>query len=245
MRDATGQAAEEWGERRPGGAKGEKLRRITSQLRLRGKRLCPTLHMVNTPKVCRWFLLGVAAVLAGLFFGVSHERRPGVAAARARADRREVAPVPRTYAATRGAVAHLAPRADDDLFFFASPANAAELDAALPAPARVVHYVRVNDALITGKQSPFWQKPGVGRVEWPLADGGTLTVVITTSEMLGPRRFTSTGRIEGRPASRVVFAWNEGFLNASLEDPALGAFALRTATEEFAQLYHIAPSVWR
>jgi hypothetical protein len=127
----------------------------------------------------------------------------------------------------------------DALFAFANPLNRAQLDAALPAPAREVHYVRLNAALIEGKQSPFWRKPGTGRVEFPLPRGGTLAVIIDESEMLGADRFTSMGHLEGRPGSRAVFAWNQGFLHASIEDAELGSFALRAATESLAQFYHI------
>ncbi len=122
---------------------------------------------------------------------------------------------------------------------YAQPVDAPSLDAALPAPTRAIHYVRLNRALITGKASPFWQRPGVGRVELPLPDSGALTVVMDASEMLGPDRFTSVGRVEGRPHSRAVFAWHAGFLHASIEDPERGSFALRTATAELAQFYQI------
>src|SRR5258708_6184607 len=40
------------------------------------------------------------------------------------------------------------------LFAYTTPANAAQLDRALPAPARVIHYVQINTALIAGKRSP-------------------------------------------------------------------------------------------
>lgn len=128
------------------------------------------------------------------------------------------------------------------LFSIVQPANAPALDAALPAPTRAIHYVRLNEDLVAGKQSPFWQAPGLGRVEVPLPDGGTLAIVIDDSELLGPARFTSTGRIEGRPGSHAIFAYNEGFLHASIEDPELGTFALRTATEELSQFYQIDPT---
>jgi hypothetical protein len=137
-----------------------------------------------------------------------------------------------------------APRfAPGALFAFATPANAAQLDAALPAPARTIHYVRLNAALIEGKRSPFWQKSGAGRVAVPLPGGGTLAVIIDESAMLGADRFTSTGHVEGRPGSRAVFAWNRGFLHASIDDAGLGSFALRAATEEFAQFYQVDPAL--
>ena len=129
------------------------------------------------------------------------------------------------------------------LFTFADPDDAAGLTAALPAPSQNVHYVRLDAALISGKRSPFWQKPGTGRVELPLPNGQMLTVAIGGSEMLGPDRFVSTGQIEGRPLSRAVFAWHAGFLHASIEDPALGKFALRAATTELSQFYQIDPAL--
>jgi hypothetical protein len=106
----------------------------------------------------------------------------------------------------------------------------------------VIHYVRLNAELVTGKQSPFWQPSGVGRVEVPLPDGGKLIVKIESSEMLGPDRFTSTGHVEGRPNSRALFAWNAGFLHASIENSESGNFALRAATAEFSQFYQIDPA---
>jgi hypothetical protein len=129
------------------------------------------------------------------------------------------------------------------LFAFVQPANAAALNEALPAPSREIHYVRVNAALLTGKPSPFWQKPGAGRIELPLPGGPTVTIVIDRSEMLGPDRFTSSGQIEGRPQSRALFAWHAGFLHVSIEDPGLGNFALRVATEEVSQFYKIDPAL--
>lgn len=134
--------------------------------------------------------------------------------------------------------------AREALFAFAQPADAAALNAALPAPTRAISYVRLNAALVTNsKTSPFWKKSGEGRVELPLPDGGALRVVIDESEMLGADRFTSSGHLEGRPDSRAVFAWNEGFLHASVDDADLGSFALRAATEEFSQFYRVDPAL--
>ena len=137
-----------------------------------------------------------------------------------------------------------APRAvTGALVTVAQPAIAAVLDAALPAPAHQISYVHLDTALIAGKRSPFWQKPGTGRVVLPLPEGGALTVVIDESEMLGANRWTSTGHLEGRPESRAVFAWNEGFLHASIADAELGSFALRAATEEWSQFYRVDPTL--
>jgi hypothetical protein len=54
----------------------------------------------------------------------------------------------------------------------------ARIETVLPAPSREIHYVRTNTAWVAGKSSPFWRKPGEGRVVWPLPDGRALTVVI-------------------------------------------------------------------
>lgn len=129
------------------------------------------------------------------------------------------------------------------LFSLVRPENAAALNAALPAPSREVHYVRVDRALTEGKLSPFWQRSGVGRVSIPMPDGTVAVVRIDDSEMLGPDRFSSRGQIEGRPDSRVLFAWNEGFLHASIEDRELGNYALRVATADLSQFYRIDPSL--
>ncbi len=129
------------------------------------------------------------------------------------------------------------------LFAVVEPRAASELTAALPAPSRLVQYVRIDRAWLAGKHSPFWQSPGAGRLEIPLPDGSSLVVIIDGSEMLGADRFTSHGRIEGSPGSRATFAWNEGFLHASIEDPVRGSFALRVATEELSQFYQIDPTL--
>ncbi len=122
-------------------------------------------------------------------------------------------------------------------------AVAAALDAALPAPTRAVQYVRVNTAWVAGKASPFWQRAGVGRVRWPQPDGAAFTIVIEGSEMLGADRFTSTGHIEGRPGSRAVFAFNAGFLHATVEDVELGSHVVRVATGALSQAYRIDPAL--
>ena len=84
------------------------------------------------------------------------------------------------------------------LFTYTQPADATVLDRALPAPAQAIHYVRLNAALFTAKDSPFWQQPGVGRVEIPLPNGSALSVVIVGTNSMGPDRFTSTGSRGGR-----------------------------------------------
>jgi len=127
------------------------------------------------------------------------------------------------------------------LFTIEKPSEAASLSLLMPAPSQEIHYVRVDAALLNGKESPFWRAPGAGRLRIPLPRGGALDVVIDSTEQLGPRRFTSAGRIEGRPGSRAVFAITDAFLHASIDDPVLGAFALRVATEELSQFYRVDP----
>jgi len=127
------------------------------------------------------------------------------------------------------------------LFTYAQPAQAVRWTAAMPAPTQEVHYVRTNAALARGKTSPFWQSPGAGRIDVPLPGGNVVTAIIDGSEMLGPDRFLSTGRLEGRPGSSVLFALNEGFLHAEIRDRELGTFALRVITPEFSQFYRVEP----
>lgn len=122
------------------------------------------------------------------------------------------------------------------------PAPSATEIARLPSvPAATFDLVRIDRALVTGKRSPFWQRPGQGRLELPLPGSGSVIVAVDGSEMLGPDRFTSTGRVEGWPASRVWIAWNRGFLHVSIEDPDRGNFVLQPATADLAQLYRVDP----
>ncbi|MEO6245477.1 MAG: M12 family metallo-peptidase, partial [Opitutaceae bacterium] len=129
------------------------------------------------------------------------------------------------------------------LFSFVATAEAALLNAALPAPAHEIHYVRLNRAALVGKRSPFWQARGEGRLTVTLPRGGVVTVVIESSEMLGPDRFVSRGILEGREGGHALFAWHAGFLHAEIVDRVLGKFALRAATNEVSQFYRIAPEL--
>ncbi len=128
------------------------------------------------------------------------------------------------------------------LFRFVDPPDAAWIDAALPAPSREVRHVEIDRAWLGGKQSPFWRSGG-GRVEVPLPRGGSVTVAVEMSEMLGAGRWTSTGKIEGRPGSRALFAWNDGFLHAAIDDPVLGSFVLRAATGGVSQFFRVDPEL--
>ena len=194
---------------------------------------------------CRLMLLAGAIALG---VGVGLERRGGGAA---RGPCQAVVAADGQGGPARGAVvfaptAEKAPIFARGALFAAAPvtaAVAAELNAALPAPARAVQYVRVNTPWVTGKASPFWQRAGEGRVTWPRPDGAALTIVIDSSAMLGADRFTSTGHLEGRPESRAVFAFNAGFLHATVEDVELGSHVLRVATGELSQAYRIDPAL--
>lgn len=123
------------------------------------------------------------------------------------------------------------------LFRFVTPPNAAWIDAALPAPSSEVRHVAIDRVWLGGKQSPFWREGA--RVEVPLPRGGSVTVALGASEMLGVDRWTSAGRIEGRAGSRALFAWNEGHLHAVIDDPVLGSFVLRSAAEGVAQFFRV------
>lgn len=162
---------------------------------------------------------GVAGVRTRSAEGVGQGEAPAANASRA------LDPVPPS-----------SPRA---LFSYVHPVDAAALDRALPAPTREIHYVRLNTELIEAKASPFWQKPGLGRVEIPLPGGAVLRAVIDRTTSLGADRFTSSGMIEGRPRSRVLFSYNAGFMHASVEDVELGSYTLRVATEQLSQFYEV------
>jgi hypothetical protein len=118
------------------------------------------------------------------------------------------------------------------------PANAAALNAALPAPARQIQYVAIDRAAIEGKGSPFWSTGMPARFELPTPDGRAVTVAVDASEMLGANRFSSNGHVEGAPNSRVTLAYNDGFLSGSIETGE-HTYALRPADEHATQLYEV------
>ncbi len=197
----------------------------------------------------RWLALTLLA-LAGLTMSLRHHAVVPVAttttAREIRRDDLDAKTVPVNVAPALDSVALPATMAAGfrpPLFAYVQPANAAELDAADRVPTHKIFYVKLDEDLIAGKQSPFWQKMDEGRLSLPLPDGGALTVLIHNSEMLGPHRFTSTGSIDGRPGSRAIFAFNEGFLRATVEDVGLGSFELRAATSELEQFYQVDPAL--
>jgi hypothetical protein len=200
--------------------------------------------MSNTPSRPRWLPWAVALALAGGWVWLEWQRaassfcRPVII-------RRESASLPQAKgvdANAASATARTEPpiMGAPGLVRVASP-SAAELARMPWVPAATVDFVRVERSLVTGKRSPFWQRPGQGRFEFPLPGTGSVGVVIDGSEMLGPDRFTSTGRVDGWPASRVWIAWNQGFLHVSVEDPDRGRFVLQPAAADLAQLYRVDP----
>jgi hypothetical protein len=123
------------------------------------------------------------------------------------------------------------------LFTPFDPPNASFLTSANPAPALSVAYARIDRALIEGKESPFWQRPGEGRIALPLPDGREIVVEIDHSEQFGPNRFTSVGSVPGSPLSQVVFGYTDGFLNVSVIDPAGINYGAQGVEEEIVQFY--------
>lgn len=185
---------------------------------------------------------GFLAAGAGALVLLGPERRMETAAAPAAAAAGPASAALPPASASAPTPRPAAPPAPPALFAWTEPADRAALDAALPAPSPEIGYAQLAPDTLHGKNSPFWQAPGAGRVTFPLPRGGALTVVIDTSEMTGPDRFASRGHIEGRPASRATFAAAGGFLHATVEDPALGTFVLRAASADFSQVYRIDPA---
>lgn len=137
-----------------------------------------------------------------------------------------------------------APAAKSLFTYVPAPADAAELEARLAAPAKEIHYVQLNQELISGKDSLFWRaRPGDGHLVLPLPDGTELPLVIDHSEMVGAQRFTSEGRVEGSEGSRVVFASTDGILHAMIEDPRLGTFTLRYGNGKVSQFFKVDPTM--
>jgi hypothetical protein len=210
-----------------------------------------TPRMAKFPTGRRWFaFIVIAAIGLTAFWGAGRsprgwDRNSAFSSQRPDADRRArrvsaSAEIPPANLAVNAGAPAAAVR---PLFSYVRPANATALDAALPAPTRELHYVRIDRALIAGKSSPFWQPAGEGRLTLPLADGRALEILIDHSEMLDAGRFTSVGHVSGRPASRAIFAVTGGFLHASVSDAELGTFALRVATAELSQFYQIDPAL--
>ncbi|MBL9213245.1 MAG: hypothetical protein JNL92_22470 [Opitutaceae bacterium] len=187
----------------------------------------------------RWLLAaGVCCAVVGGFW-LKHAR--GTKVANPEASPVATVPVRAVPAALPAeSPARMLPRA---LITRAAPPAETVLRELPRVPATEVQFVRTDRAQVTGKRSPFWQRPGMGRVVFPLPGAEDAVVTIDESVMLGPDRFVSTGRVDGWPASRVWFAWSAGFLHASVEDPVRGNFVLQPATAELAQLYRVEPAL--
>ena len=126
--------------------------------------------------------------------------------------------------------------------FVPAPANAAEIETRLIAPTKRIYYVRLDQALIAGKRSPFWRPAGEGRFDLPLPDGRFLPVVIEHSELTAPHRFSSLGHLDGQPGSRAIFAYNNGVLQAMVEDGQLNRFTIRYCGEGATQFFQVDPT---
>ncbi|MCF3648921.1 M12 family metallo-peptidase [Synoicihabitans lomoniglobus] len=127
----------------------------------------------------------------------------------------------------------------------APPANAAQIEQRVEAATRAYHYVAIDEALLAGKASPFWQS-GTGRLQLPLPDGRLIEVVVERSTARGPDRFSSEGRVVGVPTGRFILASNRGTVSASLHGLEPGEFKVRTIEIDGAratQLYVVEPEL--
>jgi hypothetical protein len=134
----------------------------------------------------------------------------------------------------------------------ARPENAAEIEQKLYAPSREIRYVKLNRALLDGKQSPLWMPAGKGKLDIPLPDGSVVHATIQNSTMLDQSRFSVEGSVDGQPASRVLIAGNEsGQYSAAILDLSVGTgatrhlanFAIRATGTELAQYYEVDQSL--
>ena len=199
--------------------------------------------MFNFASRLGWLLVAGTCCAVGGWLWLENQRQPVRSSARAPATSIEaVASATVVPFASAAAIANSrAPTTAPAVFSRAAPPSAAELVQLPRVPATNVEFIRTDRAQITGKRSPFWERPGSGRLAFPLPGTGDVVVVIDESVMLGPDRFVSTGRVEGWPESRVWFAWTDGFLHAMVEDPGRGNFVLQPATSDLALLYRIEP----
>ena len=201
--------------------------------------------MSNFASRLRWLLVAGICCAVGGWLWLENQRRPVRSKSVAPAALIEaMAPASVAPSASVAPIANFrATTTAPAVFSRAAPPSAAELVQLPLVPATDIEFVRTDRDQVTGKRSPFWQPPGSGRVAFPLPGAGDVVVAIDESEMHGPDRFVSTGRVEGWPASRVWFAWSEGFLHASVEDPVRGNFVLQPATADLAMLYRLEPAL--
>jgi hypothetical protein len=98
-----------------------------------------------------------------------------------------------------------------------------------PGTARATR-LTIDDELFTGKRSPFWQAPGVGRLVLALPGSGTVEAVIERTEWRGEERFVSHGLLDGHEGSLALFAYSRGEVSGYLNAPELGEFQLTGST---------------
>lgn len=110
------------------------------------------------------------------------------------------------------------------------------------APARRVHHVTISREAIEAKNSVFWSPDPAAALRITLPDGRERVVRIEHSEMLGARRFVSTGFIPGEPGGRAAFAYCDGFLSASVQT-AGRTFVLRPLTESVSEWFEVDPTL--
>ncbi len=111
--------------------------------------------------------------------------------------------------------------------FVPPPAAATVVEARVEAPTREFRYLDLNAAALTGKRAPF-NRPGAGEIVLPLPDGRAVTATIDRTQILGPDRFVSEGRVPGYPHSRFMLAYRDGHVSASLEGVTTGEIKVRT-----------------
>lgn len=126
--------------------------------------------------------------------------------------------------------------------YIVRPMEAATWEAKLRAPTNEIHYVKIDREVAVGKTSPFWKMGGGGRLPVVLPDGQTLPVVLDTTEQHGPQRFVSTGRIEGQPGGRALFAYSDGEMSGLVEDLQHGSWELRAIEGGVAQWFKVDPT---
>jgi hypothetical protein len=88
----------------------------------------------------------------------------------------------------------------------------------------------ITDGDFTGKRSPFWQAPGVGRVALTLPDRRAVVAVIERTEWRGVERFVSRGQLEDHAGSVALFAYARGEVSGYVNAPELGEFQLSGST---------------
>ena len=89
----------------------------------------------------------------------------------------------------------------------------------------------IRDEDFLGKQSPFWQAPGIGRVSVIFPGGSPEVAIVERTEWRGVDRFVSRGRLEGHEGSIVLFAYSHGTVSGHVHAPLLGEFQINGDTQ--------------